>query len=146
MEPCYRSCGSYSRSWRLLWHARIVVLEEQLPVEIVQALDVLPGEDESTARILEYDPGRVSIEATLETPGFLVLTDTYYPGWKASVDGQESKVYAADYLFRAVYLEEGEHNVEFVYDPLSFKLGLSLSGSTLLGIVAYGMTRRTKAG
>jgi len=114
-----------------------VVLEEDLPAEIVQTLEVIPFEEGARARIVDYGPGRVSIEATLESPGFLVLSDTYYPGWKASVDGQESKIYAADFLFRAVYLEGGKHSVEFIYDPLSFKVGLYLSMGTLLGILLY---------
>ncbi len=62
----------------------------------------------------------------------LVLNDTYYPGWKAFVDGKERKIYRADYTFRAVPLNTGEHRVEFVYDPLSFKLGV---GVTLFGII-----------
>jgi hypothetical protein len=114
-----------------------VVLEEELPAEIVQALELIAPEDGSTARIVDYDPGRVSIETTLGSPGFLVLSDTYYPGWRVSVDGHESTIYAADYLFRAVYLEAGKHSVEFIYDPLSFKLGFSLGVGTLLGILAY---------
>ena len=124
-----------------------VVLEEELPAEIVQALEVIPPEDGSTARIVDYDPGRVSIETTLGSPGFLVLSDTYYPGWKALVDGQESKIYAADYLFRAVYLEQGEHKVEFVYDPLSFRVGLCLSAGALTSVLGCAMitTIRRKA-
>ena len=114
-----------------------VVLEEDLPAEIVQALEVIPPKDWSMAHIVDYDPGHVSIEATLESPGFLVLSDTYYPGWKVSVDGQESKIYAANYLFRAVYLEGGKHSVEFVYDPLSFKVGSYLSIGTLLSVLVY---------
>jgi len=114
-----------------------VVLEEELPAGTVQALEVIPPEHGSTARIVDYEPGRVSIETTLGRPGFLVLTDTYYPGWKASVDGHESKIYAADYLFRAVHLEGGKHTVQFIYDPLSFKVGLCLGVGTLLGILVY---------
>jgi hypothetical protein len=84
-----------------------------------------------SARIVSYSLGRVVIEADLEADGFLVLLDTFYPGWKASVDGAPSKIYQADYLFRAVFLREGVHTIEFVYDPLSFKLSLAASSATL---------------
>jgi hypothetical protein len=63
---------------------------------------------------------------------FLVLNDSYSPGWKALVDGKKTKIYRADYTFRAIPLNAGTHRVEFVYDPLSFKLGAAV---TLLGII-----------
>jgi hypothetical protein len=83
------------------------------------------GEDQVT--ILSYDPERVTLEADLESSGYLVLTDAYYPGWKAWVDGQPAEISRADYYFRAVYLLPGEHVVEFIYDPASFRVGLMVS-------------------
>ena len=62
----------------------------------------------------------------------LVLSDTYFPGWKAFIDGRETKIYRANYTFRAIPLNAGTHRVEFVYDPLSFKLGAVV---TLMGII-----------
>ena len=73
---------------------------------------------------------RLLVQATEST--LLVLSDTYFPGWKAFVDGQETKIYRANYAFRAIPLGAGAHRVEFVYDPLSFKLG---AGVTFLGII-----------
>jgi hypothetical protein len=75
--------------------------------------------------------------------GLLVLSDTHYPGWKAFVDGKETKIYRADYTFRAIPLKGGVHRVEFVYDPISFKLG---AGVTFLGILGciIGLTVRRK--
>jgi hypothetical protein len=75
--------------------------------------------------------------------GLLVLSDTHYPGWKAFVDGKETKIYRADYTFRAIPLNAGVHRVEFVYDPISFKLG---AGVTFLGILGciIGLTVRRK--
>jgi uncharacterized membrane protein YfhO len=67
----------------------------------------------------------------------LVLSDTYYPGWKVFVDGSPEKIYQADYNLRAVFLGAGTHQVKFVYDPVSFKLG---AGVTFVGIlVCLGM-------
>ena len=82
--------------------------------------------------ILSYEPERVSIGADLESPGYLILTDAYYPGWKALVDGQPAEILRADYYFRAVYLEQGDHVVEFIYDPVSFRVGLVVSLVSLL--------------
>ena len=83
------------------------------------------GAEEVT--ILSYDPSRVVVKASLGAQGYLVLTDPYYPGWRARVDGEERPIHRADYLFRAVQLDAGEHIVEWVYAPPSLRLGLILS-------------------
>jgi uncharacterized membrane protein YfhO len=72
----------------------------------------------------------------LSADGFLVLSDLYYEGWRAFVDGVEQEVYKADYALRAVQLEAGEHQIEFVFDPMSFRIGLMVSGVSLLVLVA----------
>jgi uncharacterized membrane protein YfhO len=72
----------------------------------------------------------------------LVLSDTHFPGWKAFVDGQETKIYRANYAFRAIPLQAGRHRVEFVYDPLSFKLGAAVSLLGILGCLAISLFGR----
>ncbi|MGB9715570.1 MAG: YfhO family protein [Thermodesulfovibrionales bacterium] len=69
---------------------------------------------------------------------FLVLNDTYFPGWKVYINGKEEKIYRADYNFRAVPVKAGIQKVEFVYDPLSFKLGAIISISGVIGCVIIG--------
>ena len=77
-----------------------------------------------------------------ENNTFLVLNDTYFPGWKAFVDGIETKIYRADYTFRAIPLNAGTHIVEFVYDPRSFKLGAAISIFGVTGCVVICLIRR----
>ena len=55
--------------------------------------------------------------------GWVVLADVWYPGWQARVDGRAAKIWRANYLFRAIQVEAGEHDVVFSYLPLSFYLG-----------------------
>jgi len=86
----------------------------------------------SRSKIIKYQPNRILIQTSSKQPGFLVLSESFYPGWKASIDGKETKIYRANYFLRAVYLPEGEHKVEFVYEPLSFKIGLFVSLLALL--------------
>ncbi len=74
----------------------------------------------------------------------LVLNDTYYPGWKAFVDGKETKIYRADYTFRAVLLSAGKHKVEFVYDPLSFRLGAGVTLFGIIGCIVIGLSTRRR--
>jgi hypothetical protein len=122
-----------------------VVLEEEPPNS--GGVPRSRGEG-STARIVDYDPNRVSIEVNAVSAGFLVLSDLYYPGWKALVDGENEKVYKADYAFRAVPVEKGSHFVELVYDPWSFKLGLGTSAcalAVLIGSSAWLLASRARA-
>ena len=77
---------------------------------------------------------------------FLVLSDTYFPGWKAYVDGKKAKIYRANYAFRAIPLTAGAHEVEFVYDPLSFKLGAAVTFLGIMGCIGMGwVTKRRGA-
>lgn len=109
--------------------------------EVILASDgheVLSPQDDGGAEVelLSYEPERIVISADLAADGYLVLTDAYYPGWRALTDGLEVPIYRADLLFRAVYLPAGQHRVEFIYDPLSFKLGAAISLAALLALVA----------
>jgi hypothetical protein len=80
-----------------------------------------------SAAIKNYRNNRVEIDARLSDPGILVLTDAFYPGWKVFVGGREQSILRANYLFRGVELPAGNHRVEFIYQPVSFKLGLTIS-------------------
>jgi len=80
-----------------------------------------------TARILGYQNQRVLCEVESNSPGYLVLLDSYYPGWRAYVDGIEARILVANYAFRAVEVRAGKHRVEFLYRPRSFYAGLSVT-------------------
>ena len=71
------------------------------------------------------------MQANVAVPSVLVYSDTYYKGWRAYVDGVEVPVLLADHAFKAVRVDPGPRHVRFVFDPLSFKLGLAL---TVLGL------------
>ena len=101
-----------------------------------------PGEDR--VEILAYKPEHIVISADLGEEGYLVLTDTYYPGWRAVIDGLDVPIHRADLLFRAVYLPAGQHRVEFVYDPLSLKVGAAISLVALLALLV-GLAKLLKS-
>jgi len=106
----------------------------------------LRGEGTGRVRILSYEPERVLLEAELDAPGYLVLMDSHYPGWRAMVDGVPSPIVRADLCFRALRLEPGRHSVEFVFQPLSFRLGLALSvGSLVVALVVLAIGRKKRA-
>lgn len=85
----------------------------------------------SSVQIEKYSESEVIIKASTVRDGFLVLTDAYYPGWQAFVDGEPRKIYRANYALRAVFLPKGEHTIRWVFNPFSFKLGLGITAITL---------------
>jgi hypothetical protein len=89
--------------------------------------------------IITYQPERIVIDAELHEDGFLVLSDSWDPGWKVFVNGKRRKILRANYIMRAVYLEKGKHRVEFLYDPFCFKLGLYISGTTFIVGILLGL-------
>jgi uncharacterized membrane protein YfhO len=109
-----------------------VILEEEL-----KDLPNMPSTRSPQPEIVSYASNRIVIEANLNSPGLLVLGDTYYPGWKAFVDGRETKIYKANYAMRAIKLQEGRHSVEFSYNPASFKIGALISLVALLFLSAF---------
>jgi uncharacterized membrane protein YfhO len=83
------------------------------------------------------------VQVQAEQPGWLVLADTWYPGWQVQVDGQPANLLRANYLFRAVALPAGAHAVSFTYRPLSFWVGLGIS---LLAWGLWGVLRFRRKG
>jgi uncharacterized membrane protein YfhO len=78
----------------------------------------------------------VSVEVDAPEGGWLVLTDTYYPGWQATVDGEPTEIVRANFLFRGVRLGAGTQKVEFTYRPRSFWLG---AAAALLGLAVAAL-------
>jgi hypothetical protein len=114
--------------------------------EVVLA-SVAPHPDAPTfsasSTIVGYQADRVRIEATLSHAGYVVLVDSYDPGWTARVDGREAPVLRANVAFRAVPVPAGRHLIELTYRPRSVLAGLTLSGvALLLGVAALVASRR----
>ena len=113
-----------------------VVLEEELPDELISKLSSSSLNEIGNADIISYEASNVMIETISDEATLLILTDVYYPGWKAFIDGAETKIYRADGLVRAVFVPEGNHTVEFVYLPESYSVGITISvvSAIILGI------------
>ena len=98
-----------------------------------------PRQLEARAALERYENNAVTIQTATNEDGILVLADSYYPGWKAFVDGRETKVYRANHFFRAVVAPKGNHQIEFRYEPWSFKLGMMISTVTVVGVVIISL-------
>jgi hypothetical protein len=100
------------------------------------------------ARIVDYQAEKVVVETDARGPALLVLTDSWFPGWKAKVDGEDADVHRVDYVIRGVSVPAGSHRVEFSYAPASWRAGWIVSGVALLVIAAAAALgwRRRRAG
>jgi hypothetical protein len=109
---------------------------------LLEAWDDGPRPDRSfsssfsaTASIRDYHPNRVVVDTDGSGPGYLVLTDVWFPGWTCTVDGEPARLYRANYLFRAVALPPGCHRIVFAFTPHSYTLGKYLSLLSLMGVL-----------
>jgi len=86
-----------------------------------------PAPPSGNVAVTRYEGERIGLSANTSGDALLVLGEKYYRGWKARVDQQESPIVPVDYILRGVYLKPGKHTVEFVFDPLPFKIGKYLT-------------------
>ncbi len=133
------------------WDPRQLVLLDDQMVHADDTRLRSPGDwPLQPATVVTYSPNAVFVDVEMPGPGWLVLADSYFSGWKAyrsTPNGQipnpkdeppdetELAIVRADGNFRAVWLEAGAHRVRFKYTPLSFKLGLY--GSFMAAVVLF---------
>ena len=105
---------------------RLILEEAPLNISTNKDIPITP------AKVILYQPNKIAIEALAEKNGLLFLADNYYPGWSATVDDMPTKIYRADYTFRAIPVTAGKHIVILEYWPKSFVYGAIISGISLL--------------
>jgi len=100
----------------------------------------------SKSKIISYEPTEIDIEAETDSDSILVLTDNYYPGWKAYINGEEKEILRTDYSFRGVAIPKGKSHIKFVYDPNSFRYGVYLAVLGLLSVLLLSLIYNKKLG
>jgi hypothetical protein len=127
---------------------KAALAEDPRSVVVLEAESRLPASPatgtRTSAGILTDNPDDVTVSAELEKPGWLVLRDNYFPGWKVEVDGAPARILRADYAFRAVALSAGMHRVVFRYRPASFcwGIGVSLAALAAAAAIAFAGLRK----
>jgi len=111
---------------------REVILDKEIPLKPKRPL-------EATSKIVRHENRLVTVQTSASDDGILVLADSYYPGWKAYVDGKEKVIRRANLFFRAVPLSAGNHIVEFRYEPRSFAIGLAISLITIISVAVISI-------
>ena len=148
----YRNEGAGPRAF-LVHRTRIASSEEQAhelllspSFDLRQEAVLAAGQELSggasegeSVQIEQYEPEYVRLRAAVTAPAYLVLADSFYPGWMARVDGQPSTIQRADVALRAVALSPGEHVVEFSFRPQSWRLGGAVSAVSWLAALALAI-------
>lgn len=162
----YANPGAFARAW-VVGQAEVADSAESALTAVVAAQDALdrrviiePGRtplpdwaptDPAAAgvpgsvRVDAVSNNRLRLHAELDAPGYVVVADNFYPGWRARVDGAPAPLYRANAVMRAVPLPAGSHTVEMVFRPPDFFAGAAVSAVTLLGVgVALAADRRRR--
>jgi hypothetical protein len=143
--------------WRndaALPRARLAYTAQQVSVDAALAAVTAPGFDPAatlllsgqitpaetggsgSARVDRYDDDRVSIQVRSDRPAYLVLADTSYPGWVATIDGKRTPIATADGIFRAVSVPAGTHEVVFAFKPAVVYWGFAVAAASLVLLLA----------
>ena len=111
-------------------NSAVVVTKKETPPLTTEAKD-------STARIKTYNNSYVDIDVLSKGNSFLVLSDAFFPGWKAYVDGKKREIFRTNVAIRGVFIEDGQHRVEFKYEPRPLYFGALVSFTTLMLLLAF---------
>jgi hypothetical protein len=114
--------------------------------------DLVRPENSSADRasVTRYEADRIRLRTSAGASGLLMLSEAYYPAWKAYVDGRPVPLYVADHVLRAVPVPAGEHTVDLRYESSPLRIGLAISLISYLALIALAVAgtqrRRKRAG
>jgi hypothetical protein len=100
-----------------------------------------------SVRLVRDDLDRVTFQARVAADGFLVMSDTFYPGWVAQVDGNPAPIVRTNYALRGICLPSGDHEVVFRFEPVMLRVGLALSAIGLvicIAVITVDRVRRNR--
>jgi hypothetical protein len=136
------SAETFQEAWAFV-HRPEFAPDREIVVEGGPPLSADPSGEPAHLALAAYDLHRVEVEVTTPQTGYLLLSDTWYPGWRAQVDDVAAPLYRADAAFRAVLVPPGEHRIRLDFRPFSWYIGLAVSVVTLggLGWLAWHSSR-----
>ncbi|HET6260911.1 MAG TPA: hypothetical protein VFG99_01575, partial [Chloroflexia bacterium] len=101
-----------------------------------------PGVSPGNVEVLEYTPGHILLRVNAARPALLVVSESWYPGWRATLDRQPVEVFRTNYLSQGVVVPQGEHVIQMDYHSDSFNLGAMLSVVGVIGTLGMGVWAR----
>lgn len=113
--------------------------------EITQQPQSVNAQDDRVS--ITADANRfVRLDTDSHSGGLMILSDIYYPGWTATIDGSAAKIHRVDHLFRGVFVSSGHHTIQFQYESTMVKIGAACSAiAAILIAIAFLFFRRGEA-
>ncbi|HVS82610.1 MAG TPA: YfhO family protein [Pyrinomonadaceae bacterium] len=108
-------------------------------VEAPLTLNSATVDNKASATVAVLTNARMEVHTSSAAASFLITSDAYYPGWRATIDGREAQPYRVDYAIRGVVVPPGVHVVRFDYRPRSFYYGAVMSALSLFLLGALGL-------
>jgi hypothetical protein len=139
--PCVWSTNNEEDAWN--W-----VFNMEKPPSLDQAFIIVEREgtngqygcgegDTAKVEVVEESANEIRVQVDADSSGWLLIADTWYPGWTAEVNGEAAQVYRANYLFRAVQVPAGGGEVGMRYRPVGFWVGAGVSGIAWVGGISF---------
>ena len=133
--------ADHAAAWQAI-HAPEFDPAQEVVLEQGEPLATDPGAGGHHVSFTRYGLNEVELAASTPVSAFLVLSEVYYPGWRATVDGASVELLRADYVFRAVPLPPGEHVVRMEFTPWTWRVGLAVSIVTWVGLAVWAVAMR----
>ena len=122
---------SHTEAWNALFEdfdpTQTVTLEQSQVGNLPETGDWRLEVEGGAIEFVKYESNEIVLAVEMPAAGWLVLSEVYYPGWQATVDGKRAEVLRADYTFRAVTLPPGTHVVEMTFAPQTWRIGVVMS-------------------
>jgi hypothetical protein len=121
---------------------RTAIVNQNIPL---QNISLGAGVGSEPLKTLKYEPNRIEISAQPSAPALLVLSETFYPGWKAWVDNQPAPIYETDIALRGIVVPPGAHVIRMEYQPVILTLSIGISLATAISLVISAFFYRRTA-
>ena len=129
--------GDYIQKFKDLNFGKTLVLEKDPNLNLASS-------GNSKAVLIDQN-GYLKLDVRTDEEGLLLNSQTFYPGWTAKVDGKETEIFAANINSQAIVVPKGKHEVEFIYEPKSFKIGLIISAISYFALIIIAAKKLLKA-
>ncbi|HEX8171255.1 MAG TPA: YfhO family protein [Thermoanaerobaculia bacterium] len=106
------------------------------------SMELPNGPGTATTRVPHL--GELHVEATMQRAGWVVISETAWNGWRATIDGQPAPIRYANHAFLGAYVPQGRHTLRLVYWPAAFTVGAWVSGVTMVGLVVVMVVIRRR--
>ena len=110
------------------------LVETDQPESLRGYLSRWPVEPTESVSVVSHQPHRVELSAALNRPGLVILADTFYPGWRLTIDGAPAPIFRTNRLMRGAAVKAGKHTLVYTFEPMSFRIGALIS---IAGAVAF---------